>query len=301
MGSVVISVDAELGWGFHDVEEPPMERIEAARQGWRSAIELFDRFSVPATWAVVGHLFYDECDGRHADHPGSPEWFTAEHTRWADRPDLRFGGDVLEELLAADVDHDVGSHTFSHVVVTEDWVSRETFSADVEMAVAAARRRDVDTQSFVYPRNYVDYRDVLADHGIVTYRGERMLPASSVGRLAAKLGPAIDSRRVRLVEPSVDEYGLVAVPPSLYLYGFEGPLANRIDRLWTDPMLAHARNGIDRAAREDGLFHIWFHPNNLVDRGAIDRLEKVLAYLDRSRHDASLRVETMADVSDRLT
>ncbi|UWG47971.1 Peptidoglycan/xylan/chitin deacetylase, PgdA/CDA1 family [Halanaeroarchaeum sp. HSR-CO] len=301
VGSVVISVDAELGWGFHDFAEPPMERIEAARDGWRSLVDLFDRFSVPATWAVVGHLFWDDCDGVHPDHPASPDWFSTERTEWADRPDLRFGGTVLEALLGSDVDHDVGSHTFSHVVATEDWVSRQTFAADVEMGVEALERRGIPVQSFVYPRNYVAHRDVLVENDIVTYRGERSLPQSTVGRLAAKLGPAVSSNRVRLVDPFVDEYGLVVVPPSLYLYGFEGSLATVVDRIWTDPMLAHARQGIDRAAMDDGIFHLWLHPNNLIDTPAVDRLATVLAYLDRRRHETSLRVETMADVAHRVT
>ncbi|MFW6003793.1 MAG: polysaccharide deacetylase [Halanaeroarchaeum sp.] len=297
----MISVDAELGWGFHDVEDPPVDRIEAARDGWRSLVELFERYSVPATWAVVGHLFCDDCDGVHPGHPGSPDWFSAERTVWADRPDLRFGTGVLDALLGSHVEHDVGSHTFSHVVADDEWVTRRTFAADVEMGVEAAERRGIGVETFVYPRNYVAHRDVLAENGFLAYRGPRSLPTSSVGRLATKLGPAVSSRRVRMVDPSIDEYGLVVVPPSLYLYGFEGSLAAFVDRVWTDPMLAHARRGIDRAARTEKIFHLWFHPNNLVDARAVDRLEMVLAYLDRTRHETSLRVETMADVADRLT
>ena len=138
MGSVVISLDAELGWGFHDMAEPPSARVEASRSGWRSLVGLFERHDIPATWAVVGHLFEESCDGRHDDHPAAPEWFDAERTRWADRPDLRFGGDVLDALLESDVDHDVGSHTFSHVLATGDRVTRDVFAADVELSVDAA-------------------------------------------------------------------------------------------------------------------------------------------------------------------
>lgn len=301
VGSVVISVDAELGWGFHDVAEPPAERIEAARDGWRSLVGLFERYEVPATWAVVGHLFEEGCDGHHAEHPAAPGWFEAERTRWANRPDLRFGGDVLDALLEADVGHDIGSHTYSHVVATADWVTREVFDADVEMSVEAAERRGVETSSFVYPRNYVARHEVLAENGIRAYRGERNLPDSSVERLVDKLGPAVSPERVRLVEPSVDEFGMVEVPPSLYLYGFEGPVVTVLDRLWTDPMLAHAVRGIDQAADRDGIFHLWFHPNNLVDGFAIDRVASVLSHLDRTRRETDLRVETMADVANRVT
>ena len=41
MGAVVISIDAELGWGFHDypAEERPTDRIERSRWGWTQLAE----------------------------------------------------------------------------------------------------------------------------------------------------------------------------------------------------------------------------------------------------------------------
>jgi peptidoglycan/xylan/chitin deacetylase (PgdA/CDA1 family) len=56
----VISVDAELGWGFHDID-PPTSRVEAARTGWKRLAGLFNEYDVPATWAVVGR----QCDEQH--------------------------------------------------------------------------------------------------------------------------------------------------------------------------------------------------------------------------------------------
>jgi peptidoglycan/xylan/chitin deacetylase (PgdA/CDA1 family) len=300
MGTVVISVDAELGWGFHDRERVPTERVEAARDGWRRLLALFATYRTPATWAVVGHLLLSDCDGRHADHPTPPGWFARERGAWHDRPDLRFGGDLVDDLLDAAPDHDVGSHTFSHVVASDPRVSRDVLRADVAAGVEIADDHGIDVDSFVFPRNAVGHRDLLAEVGVRTYRGPRRLPPPGPRRALAKLGMAADADRVPLVEPRVDEHGLVEIPPSLYLFGFEGAPNEMVTTAWKDPMLAAARNGIDRAAREDGVFHLWFHPNDVVTDRDADRVERVLSHLDRRRAETDLTVETMRDVADRM-
>ena len=300
MGSVVISVDAELGWGFHDLPSPPGHRIEAARAGWRRLLALFEEYQIPATWAVVGHLFLEDCDGVHADHPTPPSWFERERSDWRDRPDLRFGGDLIGDLVTSEVSHDVGCHTYSHVVFDQPWVDREVVDAELEAAMAASRAAGVEPRSFVFPRNVVGFRDRLAAHGFSVYRSEGNAPSSTVARGFDKLASAVDPGRVRIVEPTVDEYGLVDVPPSMFLFGFEGRGRDVLESIWTDPVVAQARLGIERAATEDGVFHLWAHPNNLVDERDVRRMDAVLELVDRYQTETPLSVETMADVAERF-
>lgn len=66
--SVIISLDAELLWGFDEYDEFPLARVQHGREAWAYLLELFEDADIPATWAVVGHLFFDSCDGVHADH-----------------------------------------------------------------------------------------------------------------------------------------------------------------------------------------------------------------------------------------
>lgn len=300
MGSVVMSIDAELGWGFHDVASPPPDRLAAARRGWRQLVDLLDEYRVPATWAVVGHLFLAGCDGEHAAHPTALDWFERERTSWRDRPDLRFAPELVADVLGARVDHDVGSHTFSHVDAGEPWVDREVFLAELVAANEAAGSLGVEPRSFVFPRNVVGFRETLAEAGLDVYRGPRRLPEGGLARSFGKLVEATDPERARLVQPSVDEHGLVEVPPSLYLYGFEGLARTVVESVWTDPVVAQAKHGIERAARTSGVFHVWLHPNNLVDARDVRRLRAVLEHISRLRRTGGLVVETMADVADRI-
>ncbi|SEP73781.1 polysaccharide deacetylase family protein [Natrinema salaciae] len=295
MGSVVISLDAELGWGFHDLAEPPTERVEAGRRGWSVMVELFEEFDVPATWAVVGHLMLESCDETHADHPAPAGWFERERTDWAARDDLRFGPDLVADILESDVDHEFASHSFSHVLFGRPETDRELADAELERSRELAAEWNQSIDSFVYPRNDIGHRDVLADHGIAAYRGGSPTRDGVRGVFDSTIRD-----RSMLVDPAVDEHGLVNVPASMFLFGFEGPARTVAESIWEDPMVALARRGIDEAAHTDGLFHMWLHPNNLTHERDDRRMRAILSHLDSQRSATDLTVETMADVARRV-
>lgn len=297
MGTVVISVDAELGWGHHDHETPPADRLEAARPGWSRLVDLFDRFELPATWAVVGHLLLEDCDGEHGDHPAPEGWFAWERDSFRSRPELRFGRGLVDDLLEADVDHDVGCHTFSHVVFGAPETTRELARAEIRASVAAAADRDVSMRSFVFPRNIVGHRDVLADGPFTCYRVVPPVASHGALRPVRKLSRATLGDQF-LVEPWRDEYGLVAVPRSLYLFGFEDPFRAAVEPFLGDPIVRMVRRGLQQATRDDGLFHVSLHPNDLTSQRKVRRVEAVLSTIAEWRRDPSIDVETMRDVAD---
>jgi len=299
VGSVVISLDAELAWGFADRDDPPTDRVDAARDAWTWLLDLFDEFSVPATWAVVGHLFLDDCDREHAALDAPSDWFAFERSTYLDRPDVRFGPDLVDAIEDARVDHEIGSHSFAHLLFDDGELRRDVADADVERAVAVAADRGIDLDAFVFPRNVVGHRDVLAEHGFRTYRAAGDA-RPGLARIAGKLGGVANPDRLPLVEPSVDEHGLVAVPPSLFLFGFEGVARDVLRAVWMDPVVRQARWLVDRAASEDGVCHLWLHPNNVVDDAARDRLRAIVAHVGRRRDQGLVDVATMGDVADRV-
>lgn len=298
VGSVVLSLDAELGWGFHDLDQPPRERVEAGRGGWEATRTILREYDVPATWAVVGHLMDESCDGRHADHPVGPDWFVRERREWHDRPDLRFAPDLVDSLVDSPVDHEIGSHSYSHVLFGDEATDRSVAASELERVTSIAREWGIELDSFVYPRNDVGHRDVLAEHGVRAYRGRT---PTADGVLGA--GNVVLRNRSPLVTPTVDDTGLVNVPASTFCFGFEGPPRTLAETVWEDPMVAVAKRGIEEAARDDGgrIFHLWFHPNNLVTERDVERVRRIVAFIDRARRETDLIVETMGDVARRVS
>jgi len=299
MGTVVVSVDAELGWGFHDlpVEEQPRDRIELSRRGWRRLVKAFEESAVPATWAVVGHLFERTCNGAHVGHPTPPDWFAHERGDDPMKESLRFAPELIELLVDGPVAHDVGSHTYSHVEFGADYATPEMAHAECQRAIEAAAASGVEMSSFVFPRNRVGHREALAEAEFSCYRGKRPVESASPFRKLARA--TILSEPPPLVTPTVDEFGLVNIPASLYLFGFEGVPRRMLSATVGDPIVKQAKLGVDAAARsDDGICHLWLHPNNLTDQAALDRIRAILDYIDRTREMTDLTVETMRDVAE---
>jgi len=300
MGDVVISLDAELAWGYHDRPTPPT-RMRAARSGWVAALELFDQYEVPATWAVVGHLFLGECDGRHAGHPLGAEWFDDDPGGSADEDGLWYAPEFVDAVADRPVGHELACHSFSHVEFGDERTTEAAAEREVTACLRAADRRGVSLDSFVFPRNRVGHRAVLADHGFDCYRGVRPKFTYEDSRLrpVAKVADCyLGLSMPPVVTPTVDEYGMVDVPASLYLFSFEGLARSVLGSVWDEPTAAVARRGIDRAADGDGVFHMWLHPHNLLQPGGLERMADVLSYLDRRRRETDLEVKTMRAVAD---
>ena len=301
MGSVVLSVDAELGWGFHDQASPPRDRIAASRRGWLTLLELLDEYEVPATWAVVGHLFLSDCDGVHAEHPTPIGWFDHERGPRQLPGDFRYGRGLVEAIRAASVPHEVGSHTFSHVEMGEEGTSRALARAEVAASIEVARDAGLELSSFVFPRNSVGHRDVLAAYGFQCYRGVQPDdPGPGLLRPARKLATATVGDPPQLIRPTVDEYGLVDVPASMFLFGFEGLPRSVVEQVIGDPVVRQARRGVDEVVETDRVFHMWLHPNNLVRERDVERMRSVLEHVVRARRETSLEIETMQEVADRV-
>ena len=299
--TVVISLDAELGWGFHDHESPPTQRTERARDSWHYLLALFDAHDIPTTWAIVGHLFLDACDGTHADHPAGAEWFArdpgGEHVPGSDW----FGGDLIRAVRDSDVDHDIGSHTFSHVEFGKRETGAAVAEAELTLSLAAADGYGIDLESFVYPRNNIGHRRLLRDHGFTSYRGhapDRWYDGTSIRRLGKLSTFATGATGPPIVDPEIDEHGLVNVPASMYLFTFEGPARDAVERVARDPVVRQVERGLDQLRdRGHGVFHLWLHPNNVTTDRDRRRLDQIVSAIAAYRDRYGIDVDTMSGVA----
>lgn len=301
MGTFVLSIDAELGWGFHDAASPPVDRLASGRIGWATLLDLLDTYDVPATWAVVGHLFLSGCDRVHAAHPVGDEWFERERCEWADRPDLRFAPDLIREIADANADHEIGCHSFAHVDFGDGATTTEMARAELVASLEAASASSVPAamSSVVFPHDSVGHRDVLAEWGFTCYRG----PAPDRERFAPPLLRRLGDATVGpppIVEPAIDEFGLVNVPASIHLFELDGPARRLCERFVGDPVVAAIRRGIDAVTHGEGVFHVWLRPNDLMADADVERLRTVLAYVAHCRDLSGLDVRTMRGVSRRV-
>ncbi len=286
-GGLVLSADFELAWAWRMGKHSPDARRMArqARQNIPVLLRIFDTYRVPITWATVGHLFLESCScPEGVPHPDMPRPGPFETDKWVFQgsdwyevdpcSDYRqdpeyYAPDLIEAILSASVAHDIGLHTFSHVpflrgVITEDLARRE-----IEASLEAAQQRGITPRSWVFPGGYRDFRELLAEYGLVVYRGARS--------------------RKELRAPVYEEtWGLWNVPTS---YGV-GPRPQWSDRYY----VRRRRRYLDRAVATRTVFHWWFHPS--LDPDLIHGvMEPVLAYAWQLQQGGQLWVGTLYDLA----
>lgn len=298
-GTFVISLDTELSWGCFDTVG--VDQYREAYRNTRSVIDglcdLFDTYDAPATWAMVMHLF-EECSGHEDAVEPTFDWIDSWYRKapcaTEGETELWYAPDVLERIRATDIDHELGVHGYSHVILGDPGCSREAATEEIRRAVAVAERLDVGTDSFVFPRNEIGHLDLLERFGFQCFRGldARWYEASAPSpiRRACRFGDEFLGRTPPTVTPSTRS-GLIEIPGSQILRPDHGhwkytPASSQVTR---------AIRGLDRAADRGEIFHLWFHPFNfgVGPERHLDMFERILAHAAKLRRDGRLEIEPM--------
>jgi hypothetical protein len=245
-GAVTISIDLELAWGNWDNLTPAraanVEQHE--RPIVKRLVETLDQRGVPVTWAFVAALL--DPKSAHGRPGGEQLWYAP---------------DVIDRIRSARVKHDLGSHGGRHIYL--DRVSDSEAEEDLAFAQGVHRQNGLNWGSFVFPRNQVGRKPLLAQHGIRVYRGtdhawhQRIRNRQPLLGRAANLIDKLLPIAPETVRPEADG-AMVNLPGSLLFFGREGV------RGFAAPgvMKAKLAKGLAAAKRDGGVFHLWFHPSN---------------------------------------
>jgi peptidoglycan/xylan/chitin deacetylase (PgdA/CDA1 family) len=249
-GKLTISIDLELAWGFWDILTPEILRLSetAERPICDKLIELFDRYRIPATWAMVAAVLDRASANGRAGNEAS--WYAPE---------------IIERIRAAKTRHEIGSHGGRHVYY--DRMTATEADEDLAFIKQTHRDHDLPLDSFVFPRNAIGHLDLLARAGLRTFRG----PDTGWLRLAPKLGSRAGkvvtfADKILPIPPAPARAqrsgGLVDVPGSMLLPGRDGA------RRFILPQVSQAKlaMGLAWARRSGETFHFWFHPCNFYYR-----------------------------------
>src|SRR3990172_3955205 len=114
-GYFLFSLDTELAWGYFDMDRLRSERFSSDGSRERRAIDrlldILDEFNIVATWALVGHLFYEKCE--KCDLCPILEWqgkYRSFEQIYETNAPLWYGADVVETLLARGGRHEIAFH-----------------------------------------------------------------------------------------------------------------------------------------------------------------------------------------------
>ena len=294
----IISLDTELIWGIvhTDIDANLLINDEKhCRNAIDSVLNLFEKYNIPATWAVVGHLFLDHCEKEDGiPHRNMPrfkdDWYSCDPCTDLKRDPLFYGKDIVEKILSSTVKHEIGYHSFSHVIFSE--CSREVAEAEIKEGMKLAKEFGITFKSFVFPQDKIGHLDVLKENGFKIYRGMIFKRGNMNQRVPIrKFNGAIDLIIAKPVEPKLMDK--IWEIPSSMLFSAQFP--------FTITLLPRAKIGIYRAMRTNKVFHVWLHPQNLLYQPSLAKyLDKLLAFISKKRDEGKIEVMTMGELADIL-
>jgi hypothetical protein len=295
----IISLDVELMWGFAACPSHTniglLKRDDAKGRGCIDfLLNIFEKHNIPATWAIVGHLFLDHCkkeDGiPHKDMPRfKPDWYSDDPCTDLQKDPLYYGRDIVEEILLNRIDHEVGYHSFSHVDFSE--CSREVAEAEIKMSDKLAKEFGITLKSFVFPENKIGHVDLLKENGFKIYRGKNLGRYNlSQNFLTRKFNGGIDKMIALPVEPKWMG-GIWMIPSSMF---------------FCDPQIKYsvrlkAKLGLYRAIRTKKVFHVFLHSHNLLMYPSLkDDLDRFLGIVAKKRDEGKIEVMPMGKFVEAL-
>jgi peptidoglycan/xylan/chitin deacetylase (PgdA/CDA1 family) len=291
-GIVIFSADFEMAWAFRYSKTFASDAVEIGlneRGNIPILLNLCDKYQIPVTWATVGHLLLHECkpdnDGiAHADMPrpvyfenrnwlyNSGDWYDNDPGTNGIKDPAWYAPDLIEKIISAGANHEIGCHTFSHLDFTYKNCPKEMADAELETCRALAKSKGIRLRSFVFPGGTSGNYESLKEKGFLCYR--------------KPMKDHIDL-------PYIDSFGLVAIPSSLGLdkdpYG------------WSKEFhLKMIGKFLEKTMKYKLVCHFWFHPS--MDAWYLDNvMPEVLKMVGEFRDNGKLRVMTMGALADEFS
>lgn len=305
-GAFVLSLDTEIAWGTFTWGGTSYYRkhFDSYRRNVQRFIALMDDYAIPSTWAFVGHLMLDRCDGDHPEAP-APEfpwygrpWYDIDPGTDSLKDPWWYAPDVLDRVRAMKTPQEIGTHTFSHVFLNDPAVTPEIARAQIKASVDVARDRGLTLESLIFPRDGVAHLDQYAALGITNFRGAEQTGYTAMAKPIRRAAGLCD--HIAGGTPPVykwadlrTEHGLLNIPGSTFALAYD-----RYHRLVpTSARIAKFRRGIDAAADRDAIFHLAFHPFHLGSSekmfGLFERYFEIAA---KARDAGRINILTMRDV-----
>jgi peptidoglycan/xylan/chitin deacetylase (PgdA/CDA1 family) len=308
-GSAIFSVEVELGWGYHDLQRPNKyaalsENREAETEALERLLALCDRFEIPITFDVVGHLFLEDCPGTHrGDYP--TDWFGADPGTDVASDPLFYAPDLVEMIETAEVDHEICTHTFSHALGEE--FSTAQLDADLTEAQRLHQSRFGEpAESIVPPRHQQMDPEVLKQNSIRVVRKTRgQMPETKPALLRWYF-----SRNHPVLKP-VTKDGLVTTYTSVAQsmtapYVAQGqktvhPVLRSIPfRVRKYIHRRYVEDALDRAVAEGKHAHFWTHLHDMANEAQLDIVEQSISIASDRRDNEGLQITRMCDLRTQI-
>jgi len=304
--TVTLSMEIELAWGGHDLEEFSgyiSKDRKKETETLKELLKICDKLGISFSFDIVGHLLLDNCSGHHdGGHPDG--WFDADPGTNTNIDPEFYAPDLLEMILNADTDHEVCTHTFSHLLC--DRVSEKIINWELQ------KEKDLHSDvsgngphSMVPPRHRSVRNGLLQKNGIKTVRKPipgYSIPENKMSEYIWKLTRTHPVKEPIRVDGVLETY--CTPHPSLtapYLSNGRCPPhpAFRIIPRSVRQKIhkKYLIDGLERSIAADSYIHFWTHLYNLSNSEQMHPVKFFLQYLSERIDNGQTEIKTMAELN----
>ncbi|WP_418603872.1 polysaccharide deacetylase family protein [Hwangdonia sp.] len=318
-GKFVISLDFELHWGIFDVKEVKdyKTNLVNTRDAISKILDLSKAYDVRLTFATVGFLFSKTKEELKKFIPDvKPSYSYRKFDPYRiidsigeneDEDPFHYAQNIVKKI-ASNKNHEIGTHTFCHYYCLAEGQNATEFNADLEAAKNIAKSLNININSIVFPRNQVveSYLKVCANNGITSYRGNEntwVFIPKKMGQLAKAL---------RLLDSYINIFGhhtysikeltktassCLNIPSSRFLRPYSKKL-----KVFETFKLRRIKNAMTHAAKNNELYHLWWHPHNFgsdLDKN-ISTLHSIYKHYKKLHKEYGFESETMTSLTNKV-
>jgi len=326
-GTFMLGIDVELAWGLVYRKKIDLSEITTMSINVRSALDsvlaLFERFQIPATWSILGHLMLDHCDRDNDSdlpHPDMPrpsyswledDWYRYDPCSNLEKDPAWYGKDIVGKIIqyvgASKLPHEIGCHSFSHQLFGDPECGEEVARAEITKCLDLMNEEyGLIPRVFTFPRAYTGHIGVLKELGFIAFvdTPPKLYPCVKMERTIANYVKTYLSLALQflsyyfLFPPHV----VAAEEPLSGLWAVKGCLGyGKKPLIPLSLVTAKAIQGIDKAVREQKIFSMFAHLKEFGVDGFFGEFEKVLEHVDRRRKEGKLEVKTLSGLVSEYT
>ena len=305
-GRLVISIDAELGWGnlkWH---------ISGYRNNLRRVpevtdqlLELFQQHAVCSTWAIVSGMTFEDATSLRdfiveVNHVVTSP--TLQYVIYDGKYDPKcFFMPGLVHKLKIQPNVEIASHTFTHFECGKSGQDLERFKEELRLSEVWERSNDLKCTSMVFPSNRWHARHIreLKNWNFQQFRGNPASWAKDANRMSQRIFRFADSLINLSGHPIKESPG--HVPISNIAATRFLPATSRF-ALLNSLRIRRIVDGMRNAAESGTIYHLWFHPHNLAgsQSGRLDLVRAVIEAFCELRQRHGMESVTMRDAAERL-
>lgn len=272
---VTITADFELAWAWRysknstDSLSLALTKGKLERSNVPLLVELCALYTIPVTWATVGHLFLSSCKKEEKPHANlsrvgqfeneywkfsGDDWFEYDPCSDIQKAPEWYGRDLIELIHKSKVKHEFGCHTFSHLDCRDSVCSPDTFREELNECVKVSDGIVNEYTSFVHPGHTIGNLAVLEELGYTSYQ--------------------------------TDPGNILAYPERIgKLWNFKRTMEFSMRAGWSvNYHIRFYKKIIDRAIRSNTVCNFWFHPS-FSPEFAQHVFPAILEYLDSKRSE----------------